>query len=96
MSVYKTIGPLVFISSSDPNLLRKKIGKTKNKKNTGLRLEISDIENILFRQQNTKKVVISLLSSTSYEPRCEKTGLWGFRPGPTQTGLYNDRRWLEI
>ena len=29
------------------------------------------------------------------EPRCEKTGLWGFRPGPTQTGLYNHRRWLE-
>ena len=22
-----------------------------------------------------------------YEPRCEKTGLRGFRPGPTQTGL---------
>ena len=21
------------------------------------------------------------------EPRCEKTGLRGFRPGPTQTGL---------
>ena len=25
------------------------------------------------------------------EPRCEKTGLRGFRPGPTQTGLYNHR-----
>ena len=23
------------------------------------------------------------------EPRCEKTGLRGFRPGPTQTRLYN-------
>ena len=33
--------------------------------------------------------------SGSYEPRCEKTGLQGFRPGPTQTGLYNHRRWLE-
>ena len=21
------------------------------------------------------------------EPHCEKTGLWGFRPGPTQTRL---------
>ena len=30
-----------------------------------------------------------------YEPRSEKTGLRGFRPGPTQTGLYSDRRWLE-
>ena len=29
------------------------------------------------------------------EPRCEKTGLRGFRTGPTQTGLYSHRRWLE-
>ena len=29
------------------------------------------------------------------EPRCEKTGPRGFRPGPTHTGLYNHRRWLE-
>ena len=29
------------------------------------------------------------------EPRSEKTGLRGFRPGPTKTGLYNHRRWLE-
>ena len=29
------------------------------------------------------------------EPRCEKTSLRGFRPGPTQTGLYSHRRWLE-
>ena len=28
----------------------------------------------------------------SYEPHCEKTGLRGFRPGPTQTGLYSHRR----
>ena len=26
----------------------------------------------------------------------EKTGLLGFRPGPTQTGLYSHRRWLEV
>ena len=30
-----------------------------------------------------------------FDPRCEKTGLRGSRPGPTQTGLYNHRRWLE-
>ena len=30
-----------------------------------------------------------------YEPRSEKTGLWGFRPGPTQTRLYSHRRLLE-
>ena len=29
------------------------------------------------------------------EPRREKTGLRGFRPGPTQTGLYSHRRWVE-
>ena len=29
------------------------------------------------------------------EPRPEKTGLGGFRPGLTQTRLYNHRRWLE-
>ena len=29
-----------------------------------------------------------------YEPCCEKTGLRGFRPGPTQTGLCS-HRWLE-
>ena len=32
----------------------------------------------------------------SFEPRSEKTGLRGFRPGPTQTRLYNYRRLLEI
>ena len=31
----------------------------------------------------------------SYEPRREKTSLRDFRPGPTQTGLYSHRRWLE-
>ena len=30
-----------------------------------------------------------------YEPRSEKTGLRGFRPGLTQTGLYSQRKWLE-
>ena len=39
-----------------------------------------------------KSVEISMIL---YEPRCEKTGLRGFRPGPTQTGLNNHRRWLE-
>ena len=35
-------------------------------------------------------------SDILFEPRCEKTGLRGFRPGPTQIGLYSYRRWLEI
>ena len=29
------------------------------------------------------------------EPHSEKTGLRGFRPGPTQTRLYDHSRWLE-
>ena len=29
------------------------------------------------------------------EPSHEKTCLWGFRPGPTQTELCGYRRWLE-
>ena len=29
------------------------------------------------------------------EPLCEKTGFEGFRPGPTQTGLYILRKRLE-
>ena len=32
---------------------------------------------------------------TLIEPRCEKTGLRGFRPGPTQTGLRSHRTWLK-
>ena len=31
----------------------------------------------------------------TYDPRCEKTGLLGFCPGPTQTRLYKHTRWLE-
>ena len=30
-----------------------------------------------------------------FEPRCEKTGVRGFRPSPTQTELYSIRRWLK-
>ena len=30
-----------------------------------------------------------------FEPRCEKTGLRGFQPNPTQTELYSHRRWLK-
>ena len=36
-----------------------------------------------------------LVSNKLFEPRREKTGLRGFRPGPTQTGLYKLRKELE-
>ena len=38
----------------------------------------------------------TFFTSWLLEPRFEKTGLRGFRPGPTQTGLYNHKRQLEI
>ena len=38
-------------------------------------------------------IVVSLKAFIkTNEPRCEKTGFQGFRPGPTQTGLYSHRR----
>ena len=30
-----------------------------------------------------------IILQTKNEPRCEETGLRGFRPGPTQNGLYS-------
>ena len=38
---------------------------------------------------------LAAVTKIIYEPRREKTGLRGFRPGPTQTGLYSHIRWLE-
>ena len=49
--------------------------------------------NPLVGQDSTVSSVIDY--SLFYEPRCEKTALRGFRPGPTQTGLCSHRRWLE-
>ena len=36
----------------------------------------------------TAKIIYDML-------RCEKIGIRGFRPDPTQTGLCSHRRWLE-
>ena len=38
---------------------------------------------------------IPVTTTIIFEPRYEKTGLRGFRPGPTQTGLCSHRIWLE-
>ena len=46
-------------------------------------------------KKKQKKQILSKQPLLLYEPRCEKTGLRGFRPGPTQTRLYNHTRWLE-
>ena len=37
-------------------------------------------------------VIIIISCAVVFEPCCEKTGLWGFRPGPTQTGLCNHKK----
>ena len=44
-----------------------------------------------YKAPKTAKAV----SIGKYGPRSEKTGLWGFRPGPIQTDLYTHRRKLE-
>ena len=43
------------------------------------------------------KLVTSMpeVKTRRIEPRSEKTGLRGFRPGPTQIGLYSYRKRLE-
>ena len=45
-------------------------------------------------------LVISFLPGVWFrilnEPQCVKTGLRGFRPDPTQTGLYSHRKMTEI
>ena len=46
--------------------------------------------NLLFKLMNT-----CFMAGIKTEPRSEKTDLRGFRPGPTQTGLYNHTRWLD-
>ena len=40
---------------------------------------------LLVKTGKTCYTLISLKDGSLYEPRCEKTGLRGFRPGPTQT-----------
>ena len=41
-------------------------------------------------------LAITVFKQLFYEPQRQKTGLPGFRPGVTQTGLGNHWRWLEI
>ena len=74
----------------------------------GMREEPEDIQglgNMEIRQQQqhilrgkwtgpkvTKLCSCSTQLSMKFEPRCEKTGLRGFRPGHTKNGLYCRRR----
>ena len=48
---------------------------------------------------NSWREVLSCASPNRYlpdEPRRQKNGLWGFRPGTKQTGLCSHRRWPEV
>ena len=47
------------------------------------------MKNISMSDKKIYKQVIRMLQIHVYEPRSEKTGLQGFRPGPTKTGLYS-------
>ena len=40
-------------------------------------------------------VTVLYCQKVTYEPRHEKIGFRGFRPGLTQTGLYSHRKTLE-
>ena len=54
----------------------------------------SSVPNSLGEMRKTD--VVSPLTRNVFEPVREKTNnLGGFRPGPTQTGRYTLRRWLE-
>ena len=43
------------------------------------------------KKLNKRTAEFAFISSLLYEPHREKTGLRGFRPGPTQTALYSHR-----
>ena len=59
--------------------------------------EIQGLGNMEIRQQQQHILRGESTSAWArkYEPRLEKTGLRCFGLGPTQTGLYSHRRWLE-
>ena len=61
-------------------------------KHSCLKLVFRSILHFSFEAEFTKHFVCIW---RIFEPRREKTGLRGFRPGPTQTGLYKLRKELE-
>ena len=52
-------------------------------------------ESLMMNDPEQVKVAVQALQVFTFEPRREKTGLRGFRTGPTQTGLYKLRKELE-
>ena len=68
-----------------------------NAKRRGSRIPWLDVKHNLVDNSVHEKLnpCFEYVSNPLFEPRSEKTGLRGFRPGPTQTGLYSHRRWPE-
>ena len=60
-----------------------------------------NVKNEFLEEQQSKKTLKrkrvgqTALFRITNEPRREKTGLRGVRPGPTQINLYGHRRWIE-
>ena len=61
---------------------------------SNLRLERNEFKKEI-QIENLSKEIRRCLLLSKYEPRSEKTGLRGFRPGPIQTRLYSHRRRIE-
>ena len=59
------------------------------------RLICALVISIFSKQVFTCRGPTFIASHTFSQPRHDKTCLQGFRQGPTQTGLYSHRRWLE-
>ena len=53
-------------------------------------IENQSIKYVLEKKDPLKHDIMTY--QTGFISRCEKTGLRGFRPGPTQTGLHSCRR----
>ena len=46
-------------------------------------------------EKNNASSLFLIKDKGPFEPRHEKTCLWGRQSGPTQTRQYNQRTWLE-
>ena len=78
------------------NYVGRKVHKShKNEETHVLAVEKSHVCCAIFCETDLVAESSLLNAKFTLEPRCEKTGLRGFRPGPTQTGLYSHRRWLD-
>ena len=79
-------------------IVRKSVSSYANNEDTdqpGYLQSNQDFSCSMYYLGSTKQALISPQGCEADLPRCEKTGLRGFRPGLTHTRLYNYRSWLE-